>query len=372
MHLTIQFQLVPTAEQKRILLATMERFNAAASYAAQVGFAAKRFSQPSIHKLCYQELRQRFGISAQMAVRAIGKAVECFQRDRTKCPTFKKYGAMIYDERFFSFKGPFSASLLTVEGRQIIPMIYGEYQKARFDRIKGQVDLVYRKGKFYLYASGEFPDGTPIEPKDFLGVDLGVANIATTSEGVRFGGEQVEQVRRKYHKHRRGLGQKMSRRHQRRTRKNARRAMKRLGNKETRFRKDVNHVITKQLVAHCKDTDCGLAVEDLNGIRDRLRFRKRQRARMGGWSFGQFRQFLEYKAQLAGVPVVVVDPRYSSRTCSLCGHCEKGNRQSQSNFHCRACGFTLHADENAALNLRARATVNWPQVTEKHKELLIA
>ena len=71
----------------------MERFNQAASFAAKVGFEAGVSSQPSIHNRCYAEIRQRFGLSAQMAVRAIGKAVEAFAalkaKGRRECPDFQ-------------------------------------------------------------------------------------------------------------------------------------------------------------------------------------------------------------------------------------------------------------------------------------------
>ena len=86
MKLTLQLQLLPTAEQRAELLETMERFNEAASFAAKVGFEHKVYGQVSIHRLCYREIRQRFGLSAQMAVRAIAKAVECFQRDKIGLP----------------------------------------------------------------------------------------------------------------------------------------------------------------------------------------------------------------------------------------------------------------------------------------------
>ena len=174
MKLTLQLQLIPTAEQKGVLLSTMERFNAAATFAARVGFEAGVFSQPSIHKLAYAAIRERFGLSAQMAVRAIGKAVECFRRDKKTCPAFKPRGAVTYDDRILSFKGLDRVSLWTLQGRMLLPIVYGEYQGDRFDRLKGQVDLVYRGGKFYLFATVELPDRAPVEIKDFLGVDLGI------------------------------------------------------------------------------------------------------------------------------------------------------------------------------------------------------
>lgn len=128
MKLTLQLKLVPSADQHTALLETMRAFNAAASYAAQVGFAAHVFTQQSIHVRCYRELRDRFGLSSQMAVRAIGKAVECFKRDKKTCPVFRPDGAMTYDERLLGWKGPASVSLLTLQGRQMVAMVYGEYQ----------------------------------------------------------------------------------------------------------------------------------------------------------------------------------------------------------------------------------------------------
>lgn len=183
MKLTLQLKLLPTSDQHTALLETMHAFNAAASYAARVGFEAGVFTQLSIHRRCYRELRDRFGLSSQMAVRAIGKAVEVFKRDRTVCPVFRADGAMTYDHHLLAWKGPTHVSLLTLQGRQRVAMIYGEYQAGYMDRLSGQVDLVYRQGQWYLYATIVLPDPTPIEPTDFLGVDLGVINLATTSDG---------------------------------------------------------------------------------------------------------------------------------------------------------------------------------------------
>jgi putative transposase len=97
--------------------------------------------------------------------------------------------------------------------------------------------------------------------------------------------------------------------------------------------------------------------EDLKGIRERITARGTDaRNRLSGWSFAQLYGFVSYKAELAGVAVVTVDPRNTSRTCAACGHCVKSNRKSQAEFACKACGHRAHADRNAALNIRALAT----------------
>src|SRR2546428_1798346 len=199
MKLTLQLKLVPTAAQHSALLETMHAFNTAASYAAEVGFRDHVFTQVSIHTRCYRELRDRFGLSAQMAVRAIGKAVETFKRDKRVCPVFRPEGAMTYDERLLGWKGPAHVSLLTLQGRQIVAMVYGEYQAGYLNRLKGQVDLVYRDGTFYLYATIDIPEDTPIQPTRFLGVDLGITNIATDSDGNSYTGDAIERVRQRSH-----------------------------------------------------------------------------------------------------------------------------------------------------------------------------
>jgi transposase len=72
------------------------------------------------------------------------------------------------------------------------------------------------------------------------------------------------------------------------------------------------------------------------------------------------RQKIAYKAQLAGVPVYTVNAAYTSQTCHLCGHRERKNRRSQSEFSCQKCGAQCHADINVAINIASRGAVNLP------------
>jgi len=355
MKLTLQLKLLPDAEQARALLDTMRRFNQAASFAARAGFDAGVFSKPSIQKLCYRELRDRFGLSAQMAIRAIGKAAEAFARDKTICPKFRPDGAMTYDERILSFKDCHRVSILTVKAaRLMIPYVFGEYQAANLARIRGQCDLIYRDGLFFLYCTIEFQEAPPVEVGDFLGIDLGIVNLAVDSEGETHSGEQVEKVRRRYGKARRGL--------QRKGTKSAKRILQRIRRRESRFRQHENHVISKRIVAKAKALQCGIALEELTGIRERTEktVGHRQRSRHSGWAFFQLRAFIEYKAKREGIPVTAVDPRNTSRTCSACGHCAKANRATRDGFACLHCGYSSNADLNGARNIRARAVVSPP------------
>ena len=366
MKLTLQIQVLPSTDQSAALRATVERFNEAANWLAGFAFEAHTANKIELQHRHYRELREQFGLSAQMAVRCIARVCEAYKRDKAIRPTFRPHAAMPFDHRMMSFKGVDRVSLLTLTGRIIAPIVMGSYQQEQFTNAKGQAELVLRDdGKWFLLVTVDIPDGAPLPVTDFIGVDLGVANIATTSDGEQFSGEVVEKIRLSYHRTRRSLAKKMSRSHKRGTRRNARRAMKRIGNREQRFRRHVSHCISKQIVARAKDTGRGLAIEDLAGIRERTRFRKAQRAKMGGWAFAQLRAFLTYKAQLNGVLLVTVDPRNTSRTCSVCGYCDKANRPSQDRFLCLSCGYESHADKNAAVNISvAGAAVSRPEGSE--------
>jgi IS605 OrfB family transposase len=138
--------------------------------------------------------------------------------------------------------------------------------------------------------------------------------------------------------------------------------LKQLSGTESRFARDVNHRISKRLVAKAKDTNRAIALEDLQGIRERVTVRRSQRATLHSWAFFQLRTFVTYKAKQVGVPVFLVDPRNTSRTCPACGHVDKANRPSQPKFSCVVCGYAGLADHIAAVNIGRRAAVNPPIV----------
>ncbi len=355
MKQTMLLKLQPSPEQHRALLDTMHAFNAACNVVAEVAFNLKRANKFELQRQVYARLRAEFGLPAQMAIRAISKASEAYKRDKSIQPTFRPAGAIVYDERVMSFKGLLTVSLLTLAGRALVPFVVGGYQHARLDRIQGQADLMYRQGQFFLAVTLEVPTPPAEQPIGTLGVDLGMVNLATDSDGAIFSGAQVEQVRQRLLKLRAALQKKGT--------KSAKRHLKRLRRKERRFHQNTNHVISKKLVAKAKATKRGIAIEDLRHIRQRTdaTVRKSQRHRHASWSFFQLRAFLSYKARLSGVCLHLVDPRNTSRTCSSCGHCEKANRKSQSEFDCQSCGFAAPADYNAAINI-SRAAVKQPIV----------
>jgi putative transposase len=369
MKLTLQILLLPDAEASARLRETVERFNAGANWLAGIAFERKLANKIALQKIAYYELRERFGLPADTAVRCIAQVCEAYKRDKSKRPRFRKHAAVPFSMgKNIGFKGIDRVSISTLTGRVVVPFVMGQYQRERFGFAKGQCDLVLRDdGKWLLLVTVDIPDEPLREIGDFIGIDLGVENIAVDSGGTVHSSDRIEKVRRTQARNRATLGraQKKARRRGKRCRQ-IHRAVRRTKGKESRFRRDVNHCISKRLVGLAKDTRSGIALEDLKGIRARTekRLRRRQRARHVSWAFFQLRAFIEYKAKLAGVPAVTVDPRDTSRTCNICGHCDKRNRKSQAEFECRACGHCSHADLNAALNVRAKALVNAPKVSE--------
>src|SRR3972149_5206797 len=114
------------------------------------------------------------------------------------------------------------------------------------------------------------------------------------------------------------------------------------------MQKNINHKISKKIVNYAKNNKCGIKLEKLKGIRQTTKQAKSFKCSMNSWAYFQLEQFIEYKAQLAGVSVVYVDPAYTSQTCHKCRRL--GNRNGKV-FKCPHCGYTSHADVNASWNI---------------------
>jgi putative transposase len=233
----IVLKLEPSPEQHAALLQTIEAFNAGAQYAADVAHEKRLANKIALQPFVYGELRDRFGLSAQMAIRAIAKAVDAYKQDKRVHVRIKPHGAMVYDERIMSLNGMTIVSLASLHGRLKIPFRYGKYLEDRLDRVKGQADLLYREGTFYLAATIDLPTPPPADTGDVLGVDLGIVNVAVDSDGEIHTGKEVRHCRQRYLKLRQGLQQAGT--------KSAKRHLRKVRRKESRFVKHTNHCISK-------------------------------------------------------------------------------------------------------------------------------
>lgn len=354
MKLTAKVKLLTNRQQFTTLTETLKAANVACNWISERAWAAKEFSCYGIHKLTYKDARERFKLPAQVAVRCISKVSDAYKLDSKTMRTFRPLNAIAYDDRILSWHltGQ-TISITSIQGRLKIPFVAGDRQLALLANRQGESDLILRKGVFYLAATCNAETPTPSQVDEFLGVDFGIANIAADSDGKQYSGSEVKNVRYRQRRLRTKLQKKLT--------TSANRRLKKLAGKEQRFATHANHVVSKQIVATAKGTGRGISVENLSGIRDRVRVRHGQRVVLHSWAFFQLKRFVIYKAALAGVAVVQVDPRNSSRECSRCCHTEKANRSSQSKFSCRSCGFTAHADLNAAVVIRGRGECNAPK-----------
>ena len=360
MKLTAKVKLIPTQEQHNSLLKTLETANDACNYISGVVWDTRNppgtFGKFALQKIVYQDVRTTFALSAQMAIRCISKVTDAYKLDKKVKRTFRPQGSIAYDARILSWKlDQNEISIWTMEGRQTIPFVGRERAKELLSGERGESDLCLIDSVFYLLTSCEVNEPTPDDVDDFLGVDMGVANIAVDSTGEVHQGKAMQGVRYRHRQLRRKLQAKGT--------KASRRRLKKLAGKEQRFAKDTSHVISKHIVAKAKDTAKGIAIEELTGIRTRATARKAQRATLSSWSFNQLRTFIEYKAKLMGVPVVAVDPRNTSRTCPYCGYVDKANRKTQDKFLCMDCGYSGLADHIAAVNISRRAVLSRPNVS---------
>jgi IS605 OrfB family transposase len=357
MKLTAAIKLSPTPEQADALRRTLETANTACNTISRTAWQAKTFRQFALHKLVYQDTRAAFSLAAQVAVRCIAKVSDAYKLDRTVLRTFARLGALAYDARILSYNlQASSVSIWTMNGRQTIPFVCGERQRAMLQSQKGETDLVFRKGEWYLLASCDVAQAEPIASTGVLGIDLGVTNIASDSDGSVHSGKAVKNVR---YRHRR-LRQKL----QRKGTKGARRRLRKLSGQERRFATWVNHNLSKRIVVKAEGTTRAIALEDLKHIRTRVTARRSQRATLHSWAFFQLRAFIAYKAALVGVGVHLVDPRNTSRECPQCGCIDKNNRKTQASFVCTSCGFAGPADVIAAGNIARRALVNAPYCSD--------
>jgi IS605 OrfB family transposase len=344
---------------------------------SEIAWESQAFRKYDLHHKTYHRGRKTFGLGAQVVVRAVAKVADAYKtafrlhrdRDRRierrnqklvasgKQPTpipvmercrFGESGAVAYDDRILAWKiDRRTVSIWTVAGRIHVRFQAGEHQLAMLQHRSGESDLVFRHGEFYLAATCDVPVVAGNSATEYLGVDLGVANIATDSDGNRHSGSQVKSVRFRHRRLRSRLQSKQTRA--------AKRRLKKLSGKESRFARYTNHCVSKEIVAQAQGSGRGIKLEDLSEIRDRITVRRKQRVVLHSWAFYQLRMFIAYKAVLAGVPVVLVDPANTSRECAECGYIDKRNRPNQSTFRCLGCGHTGHADVNAARVISGRA-----------------
>ncbi|WP_411376630.1 RNA-guided endonuclease InsQ/TnpB family protein [Desulfurobacterium thermolithotrophum] len=353
----LKLVLKPTEKQKQMLLETLEQYKFAYNHTCKVGWEQQLWNGVKLHKLTYYPLREKLYLPSQLVISARVVATEnlksAIRRKRkglkATCPQSNN-PAIRYDKRSYTiWLDREEVSLATVNGRQKFKVKIPDYFNQYLDWRVTSANLKYDKKlkKFFLNITVEkdFPD---TEPANFyVGVDLGLKNLAVVSTpdgkiNKFFNGGHIRAVSERYYALRKRLQSKGT--------PSAKRHLKKLSQKEKRFRTAVNHKIAKEIV-NLVPAGGVIVLEKLKGIRKRIKVSKQNRRWIHSWNFAQLQQFIEYKAQAKGIRVVYVDARYTSQKCSRCGYISRSNRIDQSHFVCKHCGYSLNADLNASRNI---------------------
>jgi IS605 OrfB family transposase len=338
MKLTLQIKLLPTKEQFTFLKNTLIEANNACNEISEIAWTKKTYNQFKLHRESYHIIKNSFNLTAQMVIRCISKVSDAYKLDKKIKRKFKPLGAITYDCRILRYQNDI-INLWTVGGRLKVPFIC--HNQKYLPYVKGESDLIFKKGKFYIFQTIEVPEEDIKDVEEFIGCDFGLTTIVATSDGINHSAEWLNTYREHRQKIRSSIQSKGT--------KGSRRLLKRLSGKERTTAKIINHTISKSIVESAKEQGKGIAIEDLTNIRFTSKRRnKKFRTKLGKWNFSQLRYFLTYKSLLNGLPLVVVEPAYTSQTCSICHHIGKRTNKS---FQCSNCGNNMDADFNASRNI---------------------
>jgi IS605 OrfB family transposase len=385
--ITAKLKLHTTPDQFAALRTTQLAYRDSLNFVSQYAFAQGKMSNAiRLQDGTYDDIRTRFHLPSQMACsvpRQVGATYKALwtkvkhNADARKAGyTKKRYKGLDQPPKYvsptltyqnrkdYTFKAKQQVSVLTLEGRVILP--YTGYDKhvalIQHGTEIGAAKLWYDKPRktFYLLVSleGETPDPTPEQHTSVVGVDVGVRYLAVTSDTTGacsfYTGKRVVPKANHYARLRKRLQKKGTH--------SATRRLVAISGRERRLKQDANHVVSKRIIDAHPTSFIGL--ENLTDIRERTRRRtgkkasKKQRranAAYSKWSFAELQSMIAYKALLRGSMAVKVDAHYTSKACPVCGHTAEANRPNKGLlFVCQHCHYTLHADLVGARNIVLR------------------
>lgn len=240
----------------------------------------------------------------------------------------------------------FTAQIRQKVGIQLCEYTYSVLRKG----ICTSCELVkHKNGKWYAHFNIQVPVTSNESQVPVMGVDLGITNLAALSTGQYVPGETTWQHCEKLSKHRSALQAQGTR--------SAKRRLKSTSGRYRRYVNDRMHCVSKWVVQQAQAQGAKtIALESLHLLPPNLISNPHLRKAIGRWPYALLRSYIIYKAQLAGIAIVPVNPAYTSTTCMMCGHQDKKNRIDQATFHCQKCGYTTHADIHAAINIANKAS----------------
>lgn len=357
---TVVLKLRSPSKAKRAWLdQTAERFRQGVQLGLDAALSAKTSNRGKIHAATYASIRA-LGLPSDYCRMAVNQAVQLARshfgvrksKRRAGKPTVVRSQGIGLGANAYRVVGTTLRVSTGNRGEYLwFPLCVPARWRDRLQYVKGDARLFKRGSDWFVMLPLKMPTTPTVcdgGGETVIGVNLGIVRLATAKHP-----QGVFLVNGKPIRHRRERFASLRRRLQRHRRTDRVRAM---GNRERRWMTDLNHKVSRQLVdLALRYPNPVLAFEQLDGIRDRARGSKRFNRMVASWAFRQLINFVQYKAERAGVRVVFVDPRKTSRTCPKCGHATRANRPEQSHFRCVACGYQGNADVVASLNIAAAA-----------------
>ena len=349
---TVVCKLATTEEEFDKLMKTVKAFRDACNYISEIAWERGCFNPVALHHLTYKDVRAKFGLPANLAIRARDRVAKSYKVDRKKQHKFNKL-SMDLDKRLFTLRrNDWTVSISTINKRVKPKLDIGEYQRNLLQNPTKDAKLVYRRDskEFYIHITVliRVPEPKGNNP---VGVDIGINKILVASNGFEVNGKPVEARRQHFRKLRSSLQKKGT--------SSSKRKLKQLSGREHRWVNTILHQVSRAFVNSLVVGRDYVVMEKLNGIRQRCKHRKKQRATFHSWAFNRLQQMIEYKCLEKGIPVVYVEPRYTSQRCPRCGTTDRRNRRSQVLFRCINCGYQHNADYVASFNLAQRAGQGW-------------
>ena len=217
---------------------------------------------------------------------------------------------------------------------------------------------------WWLSVAVEFDEPNSAENcSEAVGIDLGIKNLATYSDGTVYPNINRTSTVRKLKKKQRRLQRSVSRKYEMNKSKGesysktrniikSERKLLRIHHRLANIRQNYRHQITSEIIGRKPSS---IVLEDLN-VRGMMSNRHLAKA-VQEQGFYEFRRQIEYKAAWAGLRVVIADRFYpSSKTCIACGNVKKNLRLSERIYHCENCGNEIDRDLQAAINLQQYAS----------------
>jgi putative transposase len=318
-------------------------------------------SRAELHSKTYPRLRAEHNIASQLVIEATSHA---WSIRKTAGKNVERCIAR-FDARLFSFKqtkrGNPVLSLRANTARIGLPVSNdGAYRRLQTHLAQGWMltsIIMMRSMRFLVAISKTMP--TPTVRRSWLGVDVNSPRIATSAVSPDSGvlkqtyfGKEVSTKQFLFEKRRAALQQFRDTS----SRSKAGMKLKRLSRRQSNYVRTSIWLVANQIVQHAQLFGANIAVEKLRHLKKRRgEWTARSRRKVNRIPYGFLRHALRHSAEMHGVVLVEVDPRYTSQACPYCGYTSKANWRGYSYFKCVSCGYEANRDRAASLNIALRA-----------------